>query len=168
VAGLRWDAVELEAGRLAITATRVLTEGGQVVNSRPKTAAGVRPIPLGAHLVGALRAHRRRQIEERLRAGEAYEDSGYVFTDELGAAHYPDTFSERFDRLVANAGLPRIRLHDARHTCASAMLAAGESVKVVQELLGHASPTVTLGVYAHVLPGMAEQATERLSSQLFG
>jgi integrase len=168
VAGLHWDAVDLEAGRLAITATRVLTEGGQVVDSRPKTAAGVRTIPLDPHLVAALRAHRRRQLEERLRAGAAYEDSGYVFIDELGAAYYPDTFSERFDRLVANAGLPRIRLHDARHTCASALLAAGEPVKVVQELLGHASPTITLEVYAHVLPGMAESATERLSSQLFG
>jgi integrase len=119
-------------------------------------------------LVATLRAHRRHQIEERLRAGEAYQDSGFVFVDELGAAYYPDTFSERFDRLVAKAGLPRIRLHDARHTCATAMLAAGEPVKVVQELLGHASPTITLGVYAHVLPGMAEQAGERLSAQLFG
>jgi integrase len=167
VCGLRWDAVDIEAGRLAITATRVLTEGGQVVSSRPKTDAGVRRISLDAHLVATLRAHRRRQLEERLRAGEAYQDSGFVFTDELGTAYYPDTFSERFDRLVAKAGLPRIRLHDARHTCATS-LAAGEPVKVVQEMLGHASPTITLGVYAHVLPGMAESAGERLSARLFG
>ena len=69
---------------------------------------------------------------------------------------------------MAKSGLPRIRLHDARHTCATASLAAGEPVKVVQEMLGHASPTITLGVYAHVLPGMAESAGERLSAQLFG
>jgi integrase len=118
--------------------------------------------------VAALRAYRRGQLEERLRAGDAYQDSGYVFTDELGAPYYPATFSERFDRLVVKAGLPRIRLHDARHTCATAMLAADEPVKVVAELLGHASPTITLDVYAHVLPGMAEQAGERLSAQLFG
>jgi integrase len=168
VCGLRWDAVDLDAGRLAITATRVITEDGQVVASRPKTDAGVRRISLDALLVATLRGHRRHQLEERLRAGEAYQDGGFVFTDELGTAYYPDTFSERFDRLVAKAGLPRIRLHDTRHTCATAMLAAGEPVKVVQEMLGHANPAITLAVYAHVLPGMAEQAGERLSAQLFG
>ena len=125
-------------------------------------------VPLDAHLVGALRVHRRRQLEEQERAGDVYKDSGLVFVDEVGAGYYPDTFSERFDRLVAKAGLPRIRLHDSRHSCASAMLAAGEPVKVVSEMLGHASPTITLSVYAHVLPGMAEQAGERLSAQLFG
>ncbi len=69
---------------------------------------------------------------------------------------------------MANAGLPRIRLHDARHSCATAMLAAGEPVKVVRELLGHTSPTITSRCTPTYCPGIAEQATERLSAQLFG
>ena len=89
VAGLRWDQVDLEGGWLTITSTRVLTEGGQVVDSLPKTDAGVRHVPLDAHLVGALRVHRRRQLEEQERAGDVYKDSGLVFVDEVGAGYCP-------------------------------------------------------------------------------
>ena len=83
--------------------------------------------------------------------------SAYVFCDELGRPYHPDHFSDRFDRLIATLELRRIRLHDTRHTAASLMLAAGVPVKVVSELMGHSSPTVTLSIYAHVLPRMAEE-----------
>lgn len=143
-------------------------EGGQAVESGPKTKAGARTIDLDPSLVAILRQHRRHQLEEQLKAGEAWAASGYVFTNELGEPYYPGYFSDAWERRVAALGLPRIRLHDARHSCFSAMLAAGTPVKVVQELAGHSSPTVTLDVYAHVLPGMAKEAGERLSAQLFG
>ncbi|MGO9343404.1 MAG: tyrosine-type recombinase/integrase [Acidimicrobiales bacterium] len=76
--------------------------------------------------------------------------------------------SDRFERLVASAGLRRIRLHDCRHTAASLMLASGVPVKVVSELLGHSSPTITLSIYAHTLPGMAHEAGAALSASLLG
>jgi len=164
---LRWDAVDLEAGRLAITATRVLTNAGKAVDSRPKTAAGVRSIDLDPTLVGILRAHRARQATERLAAGEAYGDGGWLFSDELGNPYYPGYFSDAWERRVAELGLPKVRLHDARHSCATALLANGRPVKVVSELLGHADATITLSVYAHVLPGAAKSAGEQLSAQLF-
>jgi integrase len=167
VAGLRWEHVNLDAGTLRVATTRVLTNGGQAVESGPKTDAGARTIDLDAALVAILRQHRRRQIEERLRAGEAYEDTGFVFVGELGSPYYPGYFSDAWERRISTLGLPKIRLHDARHTCFTAMLAAGEPVKVVQELAGHANPNITLSVYAHVLPGMAKAAGERLSAQLF-
>jgi integrase len=78
------------------------------------------------------------------------------------------TSHDRFDRLVKASGLPRIRLHDTRHTAASLMLASGVSVKVVQEMLGHSSPAITLAIYAHTTPSMAREAGEALSSALLG
>jgi integrase len=104
----------------------------------------------------------------RLAAGEAYEDGGYVFADELGRPYHPDFVSDRFEKLLSATTLPRIRLHDTRHTAASIMLASGVPTKVVSELLGHASPTITLAIYAHVLPGMAEEAGAALSASLLG
>jgi len=168
LAGLRWDAVDLERGVLRIERTRVVVDG-KAIDSVPKTAAGRRTVPLDASLVAPLRTHRTRQATERLGAGEAWEGvTGHVFVDELGAPYYPDTFSERFEQLVHASGLPRIRLHDTRHTAASLMLAAGVPVKVVSEMLGHSSPTITLSIYAHVMPGMAEEAGAALSASLLG
>ncbi len=165
--GLRWEAIDLEAGRLAITRTRVVVDG-KAVDSEPKTAAGVRSVPLDDALVAMLRKHKARQAGEKLAAGTAYEEGGYVVADELGRPYHPDYVSGRFDTLVAELGLRRIRLHDTRHTAASLMLSSGVPVKVVQEMLGHSSPTITLSIYAHTLPGMAQEAGAALSASLLG
>lgn len=167
VCGLTWSSIDLEAGTLRIETTRTMVNG-EAIPSRPKTAAGLRAISLDAHLVSLLRTHRARQAEEKLAAGSSYEISGYLVADELGRPFRPDTISGWFDVHVATAGLPRIRLHDCRHTAASLMLAAGMPVKVVSEILGHASVTITLSVYLHVMPGMAEEAGAALSASLLG
>ena len=165
--GLRWSDVDLDGGTLHVTRARVVVDG-QTVDSAPKTRAGRRMIPLDQHLVALLRTHKARQAAERLAAGPAYADGGWLLADHLGQPVHPETVSSLLERAIAGAGLRRIRLHDLRHTAASLMLADGVPVKVVADLLGHASPTVTLSVYAHVLPGMAEQAGEALSGALLG
>jgi integrase len=167
LAGLRWDAVDLEGGSLRITRTRVLVDG-KPVDSEPKTDAGKRRIPLDDRLAAVLRSHKTRQGQERWAAHGAWSDGGYVFTNELGAPLHPEYFSTRFESLTDRAGLRRIRLHDLRHTAASQMIAAGVSPKVVAELLGHASPTITQVTYQHVMPGMSESASEALSESLLG
>jgi integrase len=167
VCGLKWSAVDLDAGTLRIEHTRT-TVKGEAVSSLPKTGAGRRSISIDARLVALLRAHRRRQAAERLAAGPAYEDNGYLVADELGNPYHPDTISGWFDARVAQVDVPRIRLHDCRHTAASLMLAAGTPVKVVSELLGHANVVVTLQVYQHLMPGMAEEAGAALSASLLG
>lgn len=163
--GLKWSDVDLERGTLHVNRARVTVEG-KAVDSLPKTSAGRRSVPLDAALVAILRAHKALQGRERLAAGQAYDDGGYLCANELGAAYHPDTVSGWFDAAVAKSGLRRIRLHDCRHTAASLMLASGVPVKVVSELLGHASPTITLSIYAHVLPGMSEDAGAALSKSL--
>ncbi|MST33970.1 tyrosine-type recombinase/integrase [Acidimicrobiaceae bacterium USS-CC1] len=167
LAGLRWSAVDLEAGVLRVVETRVVVQA-KAVSSLPKTDGSRRSVPLDDRLVAELRAHRARQAEERLRPGAAWQDTGFVFVDELGAPYRPETFSRTFTRLATAAGLRPIRLHDLRYTAATLMLASGENVKVVAEILGHSSPVVTQTIYQHVLPGQGRAAGERLSALLGG
>jgi integrase len=158
--------VDLKAGHLQIVHTRVVADG-KVVESEPKTDAGKRSIPLDPKLVAILKAHKARQAQEELVDGTGlYEDSGYLFNDELGRAYYPDTLSEWFDDQIKASGLPRIRLHDCRHTAATLMLRQGTPVHVVSQILGHASIRITLDFYGHVLPGQTEEAGAKLSSEL--
>jgi integrase len=131
--GLRWDDVDLDGSVARIVRTRVIV-GGQASESLPKTAAGRRPIPLDPALIALLRRHRSAQAVEKLAAGAAYEDGGWLVADELGRPYYPDSLSAWFDGAIAKAGLRRIRLHDCRHTAASLMLAEGVPVKVVADL----------------------------------
>ncbi|HWE67499.1 MAG TPA: site-specific integrase, partial [Acidimicrobiales bacterium] len=164
--GLRWEDVDLEGQVLRINRTRVTVEG-RVIDSTPKTESGRRSIPLDASLVTILRKHQRRQAAEALKAEPgAYADGGHLVADELGRPYHPDSISGWFDEKVKASKQPRIRLHDCRHTAASLMLASGVPVKVVSDMLGHASPTITLSTYAHVLPGMSEEAGAALSAAL--
>jgi integrase len=163
--GLKWKDIDLERGTLRINRARVTVEG-KAVDSPPKTAAGRRSVPLDASLLSILRAHSAAQSRERLRAGAAYENEGYLCADELGHPYHPDTISGWFDKAVKRSSLRRIRLHDTRHTAASLMLASGVPVKVVSEMLGHGSTAITLDIYQHVMPGMAENAGAELSKSL--
>jgi integrase len=165
VSGLKWSNVDLEAGVLRVVETRVVVSA-RATASTPKTAAGRRAIPLDDRLVNELKSHWARQAAERLAAGEAWEDTDYLFVDEIGHPYRPETLSRQFAMLSKTAGLRIIRLHDTRHTAASLMLAAGEAPKVVAELLGHSSPTITVNVYQHLMPGMGEAAGARLTGLL--
>lgn len=165
VLGLRWGDVDLDAGRLAIVHTRVSVDNVPT-ESDPKTNAGRRSLPLDETLVAEFRSHRRRQLEERLKAGEAWTDTGYVFTDELGAPLDPTFISRHFNTLVKNAGVRKVRLHDLRHSAATMLLDDGTPVHQVSKILGHSKASVTLDVYAHVIDGGGAEAGERLTARL--
>lgn len=107
-------------------------------------------------------------LEERLAIGPSYDESGLVFTTIEGSLLKPASFSQTFERLVAGTGLPKIRLHDLRHTHATLLLRAGVPVLVVSKRLGHATPGFTLTVYGHLLPGQDSDAAERFASVLRG
>ena len=131
--------------------------------SEPKTAKGRRSLALDPVTVAALRAHRVRQAEEKLAVGGRYRDSELVFTGPDGTAVHPERFSDWFRQHVRAAGLPKIRLHDVRHSYATAALAAGVPAKVVSERLGHANIAITMDTYSHVLPGLDEQAAGQVA-----
>ncbi len=150
---------------MRIATTRVVVDG-LARESSPKTQAGRRSVPLDDVLLSRLRLHKAGQAREKLSAGGSYSDEGYLLADELGRPYHPDSVSKWFDDAVRRVGVPRMRLHDTRHTAASLMLASGVPAKVVSELLGHASPTITLSIYAHTMPSMAENAGAALSNSV--
>lgn len=135
--------------------------------SEPKTKRGRRQIALDGTTVAALREHRRRQLEERMTWGAAWEDSGYVFTKEDGTALPPDRFTKMFAQRVSTRDF-RIRLHDLRHTHATLALQAGLHPKVVSERLGHANISITLDVYSDVIPAMQQEAADAVAELVFG
>jgi len=155
--GLRWIDVDLEAGRVAVRQPRVVVDYA-VHTSEPKTARSRRSIALDPATAAALREHQARQAAEKALVGLAYEDSGLVFTHPDGSPIHPRLFSDWFKQHARRAGLPKIRLHDVRHSYATAALAAGIAAKVVSERLGHATIAITMDTYSHVLPGLDERA----------
>jgi integrase len=163
--GLKWSAVDLDSGVIRVIETRVVVDA-KATASTPKTDAGRRAVKLDAGLVAELRRHRQIVGLERQVAGEAWTDTGFVFVNEIGEPYRPELISRTFSRLAKAAGLRPIRLHDLRHTAASLMLAAGESPKVVAEILGHSSPVITQVVYQHLMPGQTDAAGERLTRLL--
>jgi integrase len=168
--GLRWTDVDL--AKASVTVQRALvwrTKGGGWYFTEPKTSRSRRTMPLPTSMVLALSEHKRHQSEERLRLGAEWQDNGLVFTTALGTPlNISNLTAKHFKPALKRAGLPRtIRLYDLRHTCATLLLSAGENPKVVSERLGHASITLTLDVYSHVLPGMQKAASDKLENILF-
>jgi integrase len=108
--------------------------------------------------VNLLHAIRGRQIEQRLVAGDAWQNTGYIFTQADGTPIEPDKVTQAFARIVREAGLPHLTLHGLRHAHATLLLTAGVHPKVVSERLGHSNISITMDTYSHVLPGLQEQA----------
>jgi integrase len=165
--GLRWPDVDLDVGGVRIAQARVRA-GNQVVAGEPKTARGRRTIALDPATAAARRQHRKRQAEERLQVGPGYADSGLVFTMPDGSPIHPNRFSLWFRRHARTVGLPAIRLHDIRHSYATAGLAAGVPPKVMSERLGHATVAFTLDIYTSALPAMDKSAADVVAELILG
>jgi integrase len=154
IIGLQWDDVDFAAGTLSIQRSVTCT-GYEVHVTRTKTRTSRRPINLDTRTLRVLADWRAAQRHE-LGGRQVAE----VFTTVEGTRIHPHLLSQTFDRLVAKAGLRRIRLHDVRHTHATLLLKAGVPLKVVSERLGHSSPAFTMTVYQHVIPGMQRDAAD--------
>jgi integrase len=149
ICGLADD--DVDTGKAAVTVNVALVQvGGRLVWGRPKSKAGKRVVGLDKESVAAVKAHRTLRKRERLAAGEAWADSGRMFTGELGEPLHPDYVSRRFRELAEAAGLPVIKFHAARHTAATLALEAGIDIKIVSEQLGHSTTTITRDLYQHV------------------
>jgi integrase len=162
ILGLRWQDLDLEAGRLAVRQTLVAV-GYEIARSTPKTHQA-RTIDLDPITVNKLHQHRELQAEDRSEWGEDYRDEDLVFAREDGSPVHPHSFSQTFERVVARSGLPTIPLHGLRHTHATVGLSLGVPAKVISERLGHEDVAFTLKQYAHVLPGMQADAARRIAS----
>ncbi|XVQ09346.1 tyrosine-type recombinase/integrase [Spirillospora sp. CA-255316] len=163
--GLRWCDVDLDQG-VAMICQQTQRHRGALAVCPPKTATSTRVVALDRTTVTVLRRHRERQRREREFAGAHYRDSGYVFTDPNGDPLAPERLTTLFAMLIAEHGLPPIRLHDLRHGAATLALAAGVELKVVQDMLGHSSIVLTADTYTSVLPEVAHRAAEQTAAHV--
>ncbi|MDO8616866.1 MAG: tyrosine-type recombinase/integrase [Dehalococcoidia bacterium] len=167
--GVGWDDVSLEERTLTVRHT-LQRYGGAYHRDDPKTERSRRTVSLPAPLADALRQHRARQNEERLRVGALWAGDkwGLVFCDELGEPLSGAQVTRKFQARLAALGLPRQRFHDLRHAAATFLLAQGVPLRVVMEILGHSTITTTANVYGHVLPELQRDAMDRQGALLFG
>lgn len=157
ILGLKWDDLDLER-RVVRVRRQIARNGGVFEFTTPKRGKG-RSVDLVSVAVEALVRHREGQMLEKRRLGNLWQDTGLVFTTEVGTPLDADNLIKRsFKPLLERAGLPQIRFHDLRHTCATLFLARGTNPKIVQEILGHANISQTMDTYSHVLPSIQSEA----------
>lgn len=169
--GLSWKQVDFERGRITVSQQlqQEKGKGGRYYiatstkSGKPRT---IEPPPIAFEY---LRAERVKQLENRLRAGPVWNNpDDLVFTDEAGKHLAFFMFYRRFKRIAASIGRPDARPHDLRHTAATVAIASGADIKSVQDLLGHATASFTLNVYAHTSEQMMKDTAARMQSYYDG
>lgn len=163
ILGLHWSDVDLAAATLNVGNT-LQAVNGELIMREPKTAAGRRRIPLTAETVDALKERSAAQADY-IETHDEYSTEGLVVCREDGGPWHPSTFSAAWIRARTAAGVT-VRFHELRHTHASLLVRSGAHPKTLQERLGHSSAAFTMSVYAHLLPGVQEQAVADLEAML--
>jgi integrase len=164
--GLRWDDVSMERSTLRV-GRALVREGGRHTLGETKTRRGRRQINLTPRTVSTLKAHHKKQQEEKIKLTGLYKDHGLIFATRVGTPINPENLVNRsFKPLLERASLPEIRFHDLRHTCATLLLGRGVHPKLVQELLGHATIAMTLDTYSHYMPSMGDQVAGAMKDAL--
>ncbi|MET9675080.1 site-specific integrase [Streptomyces sp. NPDC006482] len=162
--GLRWADVDLDH-RVLYVRQQTQRRRGVLYDDDPKGRRR-RAVPLPAMCIAPLRWHRMRQNDQRVKAGEEWKGSDYVFTTRTGSPVEPRNVYRSFTRVAASAGLRVIRLHDARHGCATILTAAGVPPRVVMEILGHSQISITMDVYTHVVQDTQREAISHMDRLL--
>ena len=173
ILGLRWDCIDFSRGSILVDKQLQMPhEKGEsyrltsLKNDRP------RRITPALSVMQALKAHRREQSEQRIKAGSLWQADpalgDLVFTNEFGRHLAHNTVSKEYKRIVASIGMPGARFHDLRHSYAVAALQSGDDVKTVQENLGHHTAAFTLDVYGHVTDRMKQDSAARMERFIKG
>lgn len=164
IIGLRWADVDLDK-RVLYVRQQTQRRRGVLYNDDPNGRRR-RAVPLPAMCIAPLRWHRMRQTAAKLRAGESWDEGGYVFATRNGRPVEPRNMYRSFTRVADSAGLRVIRLHDARHGCATLLTAAGVAPRVMMEILGHSQISVTMDVYTHVVQDTQREAISHMDRLL--
>jgi len=156
---LQWSDLDLDSMKLIISKNRIYLNGANLVQNSTKGGEGRRTISIDPETMEILREHRKRQFEERLLAGSAWQETGYIFVTEVGLPIDYGTPTQLFTKIRKRLGLPDQRFHDLRHFHATQLLRAGTPLHVVAQRLGHRDAMVTATTYAHVTSDQEENAS---------
>jgi integrase len=162
LAALRWRDIDLEQGIVDVNST-VSYLSKEFYERDPKSKSGKRKILIPLEVCTMLRVHQEKQRTLREEAGSKWREQDLVFCTSTGSFVQPNVQLYRFYRLLEKAHLPKMHIHDLRHSAASFLIAMGVNLKVVQEILGHSTLDMTMNVYSHVLPSMQKDAREKMS-----
>lgn len=162
VLGLRWSDLDFDAGVLHVRRTLQRSKNS-VVFGEPKSAASRRMLSLDEETLSELKSHKVRQSQTRLALGIGWQDNDLVCPGRCGEPWHPNMLTREFQRLRDRNGLS-LRFHDLRHSHAAQLIRTGAPAKVIQERLGHASAGFTLSTYGHLLPGIQDEAVEKLAA----
>ena len=162
IAALRWSDIDLNSGTITVSRNR-LRFGDKDVEGTVKSKASDRKLPLPDNLAATLKAAKSLQAADKLSIGAAYQSSGYVVVDEAGRPLSPHALTSRWSRMLIAAGVPPVRLHDARHTCGTLMHLEGVPIAVIAAWLGHASSAFTMARYVHSQEPALADAARRLA-----
>ena len=165
--GIRWQDLDMGKGTMAVRQCVTVCNRKAIVQA-PNSRAAVRTITLPPEAVAALNAHRKRQVAGRLAAGPLWTDYDLVFATQTGGPNHPSNAVRNFAKIIARAGVPRIRFHDLRHTHAMWLIAGGEPIPNVSERLGHAKTSITVDTYANVAAATRDRAAAVVGSMLVG
>jgi integrase len=141
---------------------------GELKLENVKTQGSAAVLPLPQALVPILVRHQRRQLEERSAASASWRHTGLVFTTAVGGPIEPRNVNRMFRSLCKAAGVPQLRVHDLRHSCATLLFTMGVEPATVQKILRHSSITVTTGTYVEVIEAVKREALDSMSSLLNG
>jgi integrase len=162
--GLCWEDVDLEGQMLRLRRSQQRETGKGFVLDDLKTPKSRRVVPLMAVTVEALRTQRTRQREQRLLLGSDWTNCGRVFCSEVGTPLDPANVRRHYYAQLAECGLPRVRLHDLRHTAVSVMAAEGIPLHLIQAVAGHAHASTTMDIYTHVLSSSLREVSDRMNA----
>jgi integrase len=165
VLGLSWEQVNLEEGELYV-GEQLQRVGRQLILREVKTEASEAPLPLPDLCVTALRIRKRRQDDDRKKAGDGWIDNGLVFTTRHGTPVEPRNFSRSFDRCIVAAKVPRITMHGTRKTCATLLAALDVHPRIAMRILRHSKIAVTMEIYTEAPSEATRDALRKLSDWL--
>ena len=161
--GLTWDCVNFSKGTITINKQLQMVRGGKgEYRLAPTKNSKVRTVTLAPFVLDTLRRVQRKQLDNHVRYGELWENTGFVFTNELGQHLKTHTVYKNFKTVVRELGYEDARFHDLRHSYAVASIKSGDDIKTVQENLGHATAAFTLDVYGHVTDQMKRESAARM------
>jgi integrase len=166
--GLRWSDVDFARNTLQVNQTVGIEYGQATIKPMPKNDSSRRTVAIDLLITDALKTHRARQNEHRLQLGDLWEDNDLLFPSAVGTPIWPDNITRDYNRLVVAAEVPRIRIHDIRHTYATLALKHGANLLAVSKQLGHARVSTTTDFYGHIDSEMQRDASTALASALFG
>jgi integrase len=158
--GLKWADLSWTTGQLQVRRQAQRSPGKGYIFCEPKTKAGRRTIPLGEASLNVLRQHLEKQRLLKQVAGARWKESDLIFPSNVGTPIDLCNLRKEFVRVLRIAGLPEIRFHDLRHTAASIMLKRNIPIFTVSRVLGHSRPSITLDIYAHMIPGMQDMVAK--------